>query len=241
MRHSSAVLVLAALTPDPAWAEDAAIVDIATQLRHLSIPRRGSFAGAGDPVPFPRRNTKGVEIMERIPEDPHPLSGSLDLARSASGLRLWTRRRWDDGTEEVNVFSVSGKAAKALPPGAVVQFVDGFSIPAPASLLDAPGRRVSKRSGGRVVTELLLEAWLALPEKRLIYRPKSRKFYPLVPASGDYDPTRARPVQWMVFAKTCPETSTSCVYFGAPQDVCRRVTDEMLDAGEYWIFPQCPP
>jgi hypothetical protein len=230
----SIVLAASLAVSAPARRAESQVANLATQLKGVSVVRTGEVESVGKSVPLPARGTRGITFSAPVREGPKPRDGHLQLARSQSGLALWSLRAWDDATDDSNLFSVQPGDPAQLPPGAVLQFVDGVWESVAPHLLGTFGRTISKTRGGAV--ELLLEAWLALPEERLIYRPADKKLYPLVPARGKYDASNARRLQWMLFSKTCPEVKGPCVYFGAPLDVCRR-NEGAVREGEVWIWP----
>jgi hypothetical protein len=226
-------IALAVLVPDSASSAEAVPDELVRELRTVSVKRSGEVASVGESAPFPGRKQKDVEFSPRVKEGPHRLDGSLELARSRDGRSLWALRKWDDSTDDANVFRLRGSDSSKLG-SAVLQFVDGvweYVRRDPGSF----GRRISKDPDGKLV-ELFLEAWVALPDHAMIYRPADKKLYPLIPAAGKYDPAVARGVQWMSFSRKCTETGGACVYYGNALDICKRLKNEQPE-GDHWIWP----
>jgi len=231
-----ALIVAELLEPDSASSADAVPDELVRTLRTVSVKRSGEVGGEGESAPFPARKQKDVEFAPRVKEGPHRLDGSLDLARSRDGRSLWALRKWDDSTDDANLFSLRASDSVKLGSATVLQFVDGFWEYVSRDLLGTIGsRRISKRGKDKAV-ELFLEAWLALPEYAMIYRPADKKLYPLIPAAGKHDPAAARAVQWMSFSRKCAETGGACVYYGNALDICKRLKNQEPD-GDSWIWP----
>ncbi|HET6146170.1 MAG TPA: hypothetical protein VFH68_01455 [Polyangia bacterium] len=204
-----------------------------TGLEKVTVRRQGVLGGFGPNVPFPskvERRVRHLDVVSLVAGEDEVLT----LARSPDGRRFWSSRQWDFGGPDVNVFELDA-AGVDLPQDAVLQFVDGFVVPADPLALDV-GHRFFKQQNGEAVFELLLEAWVALPARAEIYRPEERRIYPLVPAKGAYDAALARKLQWMVFVPSCPPANRPCVYFGAAKDVCARYRGTKY--GSLWIRPK---
>jgi hypothetical protein len=196
-----------------------------------TVTRKGSQAGFGDTtVRFP------ASKVERAPRITEHDGGYLELARSKDGRELWTRRWWDDGSDDVNHFRLNWTGERML----VLQFVDGVTEPWPKqrSVEDTLGRRVVKRSDGTMF-EQILDAWPVDPERAEAFNLTTHAWVPLVKARKE-NPTGARTLQWMVFVERCPEVKGACVYYGEPGDVCGKYLDAVTkpDDQALWIAPK---
>jgi hypothetical protein len=203
---------------------------IAADAPRPTVTRKGSISGFGDTdIRFPGA---GVERAARITESD---GGYLDLARSKDGRQLWTRQWWDDGSTDVNHFQLNWAGDRKL----VLQFVDSVTEPWPADkdTSDEIGRHVIKRADGTKVQQFL-DAWPIDPEKAEAFSLASRTWIPLVPARAK-PPADVRKLQWMVFVPRCPELGKACVYFGKPEDVCRKYFATIKSEDEtLWIAPR---
>jgi hypothetical protein len=173
-----------------------------------------------------------VERAARIVEAD---GGYLELARALDGRSLWVARWWDWGYTDVDHFEVHDPA-NTLRPGVVLQFVDGiFDTRDPEVVRKfLPEHRIYKSGDG--VFELLPEAWLVESEAQTATRPKDGSVYPLLPASGRYSQRAARRLQWLAFARNCPEVRGPCVYYGQPVSVCGHYFDASIRPGAHLLI-----
>jgi hypothetical protein len=194
-----------------------------------TVTRKGSQSGFGDTsIKFPAAK---VDKAPRITEDD---GGYLDLARSKDGRELWTRRSWDDGSTDVNHFKLNWTGERKL----ILQFVDGVTEPWKKGPEAGVGRNLIKRADGTMI-ELLLDVWPIDPERAEAFSLVTHKWIPLVPARKE-SPGDPRKVHWMTFVERCPEVKGSCVYHGAPDDVCRRYRAALARTADeaLWIAPR---
>jgi hypothetical protein len=191
-------------------AEPEGLAELAARLRTVDVIRLGTASPGGERTAFPRAGAPGVEFAPRLREGTHRLDGYLALARSRSGLQLWTLRHFDGGGHAPYLFEVRASDPEDVPAGAVLQFVDGLEVPATLPEVGTPSRWIGRV--GNKVTELLIEAWIALPAHRVIYRPKERKLYPLIPASGVYDPAKAQKLMDGLRAELSRNRECLCVF-----------------------------
>lgn len=196
------------------------------------VTRIGRPPGFGESVAFPARGTPKIIPGERILEGRHPDDGFLYTARSADGRRLWVKRGTDDGNRSVSRFD--WRVFDEAPEGAVLQMVDGFSTPDPSGQPGWLGSTAFKR--GSEIRKQHHEAWVALPKEKVIIRPADGARYPLLPAAGPDDESRAAKAQWVVFVPKCKETKGPCVYYGDPVHACAR-SYEANEADALIVFP----